>query len=84
MTELALRDWMQWMVEYRQRSPGAAAYLQWVPADPRAVTVSVAWPEPQQTSVVSDPACAEITLRLGLGAGVIPTNYRCFTTAVYP
>ncbi|MEO8186266.1 MAG: type IV pilus modification protein PilV [Burkholderiaceae bacterium] len=84
MNELALRDWTQWRVEYRQRSPGAAAYLQWNAADPRAVTMSVAWPEPQQTSGVADPICAEITLRLGLGAGVIPANYRCFTTAVFP
>ncbi len=27
--ELARRDWEQWRIEYRQRSPGAAAYLQW-------------------------------------------------------
>lgn len=82
--ELARRDWEQWRVEYRQRSPGAAAYLQWDNTDQRFVTVSVAWPEPQQTSGIADPACTEIVGRLGLGAGVIPANYRCFTTAVFP
>lgn len=84
ITELAFRDWTQWIAEYRQRSPGAAAYLQWVPADARSITMSVAWPEPQQTSGIADPLCDEITVRLGLGAGTIPANYRCFTTAVFP
>ena len=83
-TELVVRDWAQWRAEYRQRSPGAAAYLHWVPADRHAITVSVAWPEPQQTSGVADPACTEITARVGLGAGTIPVNYRCFTTTVFP
>lgn len=83
-TELAFRDWTQWIAEYRQRSPGAAAYLHWVPADARSITVSVAWPEPQQTSGVDDPLCAEISGRLGLAAGIIPSTYRCFTTAVFP
>lgn len=82
--ELARRDWAQWRVEYRQRSPGAAAYLHWVLADRHSITMSVAWPEPQQTSGVADPACTEITARLGFGAGTIPLNYRCFTTAVFP
>jgi len=82
--ELAFRDWTQWIAEYRQRSPGAAAYLQWIPADARSITMSVAWPEPQQTSGVADPICTEISGRLGLAAGVIPANYRCFTTAVFP
>ncbi len=85
ITELAFRDWTQWIAEYRQRSPGAAAYLQWdLLLDGRFVTVSVAWPEPQQTSGIADPACDEITVRLGLVAGTIPANYRCFTTAVFP
>src|SRR5687768_10359068 len=83
-TELAFRDWTQWVAEYRQRSPGAAAYLQWILTDRRSVTISVAWPEPQQTSGVADPICTEISGRLGLAAGVIPANYRCFTTAVFP
>ena len=82
MNELARRDWEQWRVEYRQRSPGAAAYLQWDPADTRYVTVSVAWPEPQS---VADPdpnaLCNRINLRLGVA---IPANYRCFETAVFP
>jgi len=80
--ELALRDWTQWLVEYRQRSPGAAAYLQWDPVDARFVTVSVAWPEPQ---AVADPdpnaLCNRINVRLGVA---IPANYRCFETAVFP
>lgn len=80
--ELARRDWEQWRVEYRQRSPGAAAYVQWDSADPRYVTVSVAWPEPQS---VADPdplaLCNQINLRLGVA---IPANYRCFETAVFP
>lgn len=82
--ELAFRDWTQWTAEYRQRSPGAAAYLQWDLVDRRYLTVSVAWPEPQQTSGIADPLCDEISIRLGLGAGTIPVNYRCFTTAVFP
>ena len=82
--ELAFRDWTQWTAEYRQRSPGAAAYLQWDLVDRRYLTVSVAWPEPQQTSGIADPLCDEITARLGLAAGTIPLNYRCFTTAVFP
>ena len=80
--ELARRDWEQWRIEYRQRSPGAAAYLQWDNADGRFVTVSVAWPEPQS---VADPdpnsLCNQINLRLGVA---IPANYRCFETAVFP
>ena len=80
ITELARRDWQQWVVEYRQRSPGAAAYLQWDPADTRFVTVSVAWPEPQSTGG-ADPLCAAINLRLTVA---IPANYRCFETAVFP
>ncbi len=79
--ELAFRDWTQWIAEYRQRSPGAAAYLQWVPADARSITVSVAWPEPQQVSGVADPLCTAINLRLAVA---IPANYRCFETAVFP
>ena len=79
-TELAFRDWTQWQAEYRQRSPGAAAYLAWDPADARSITVSVAWPEPQNTAL-ADPLCTAINLRLGVA---IPVNYRCFETAVFP
>lgn len=78
--ELAFRDWTQWIAEYRQRSPGAAAYLQWDPADTRFITVSVGWPEPQSTAG-ADPLCTAINLRLGVA---IPANYRCFETAVFP
>ena len=66
ITELAFRDWTQWIAEYRQRSPGAAAYLQWDPADTRSITISVAWPEPQSTAG-ADPLCAAINARLRRG-----------------
>jgi type IV pilus assembly protein PilV len=79
-TELAFRDWNQWIAEYRQRSPGSAAYLDWDPADPRRIIVSVGWPEPQNT-LQADPICTEVAGRLGV---VIPINYRCFTTSVFP
>jgi type IV pilus assembly protein PilV len=80
ITELAFRDWTQWIAEYRQRSPGAAAYAQWNPADTRSITISVAWPEPQSTTG-ADPLCAAINARLGVA---IPATYRCFETAVFP
>ena len=78
--ERAFRDWTQWIAEYRQRSPGAAAYLQWDLTDTRSITVSVGWPEPQSTTG-ADPLCATINLRLAVA---IPANYRCFETAVFP
>lgn len=78
--QLALRDWVQWIAEYRRRSPGSAAYLQWdFLNDPRSIVVSVAWPEPQATGV--DPLCGVINGRLGVA---IPANYRCFETALFP
>ena len=77
--ELARRDWVQWVAEYRRRSPASAAYVQWNPADPRSIVVSVAWPEPQAAAV--DPLCGVINGRLGVA---IPANYRCFETAVFP
>ena len=78
--QLAFRDWAQWTAEYRQRSPGAAAYTRWVAADPRSITISVAWPEPQSTTG-ADPLCTAINARLGVA---IPATYRCFETAVFP
>lgn len=80
VNELAFRDWAQWVAEYRRRSPASAAYTQWVPTDARAITVSVAWPEPQ-SGALADPTCTEINARLSV---TIPANYRCFTTAVFP
>ena len=80
ITQLAVRDWTQWTAEYRQRSPGAAAYTRWVAADPRSITISVAWPEPQSTTG-ADPLCTAINARLGVA---IPATYRCFETAVFP
>ena len=77
--ELAFRDWVQWVTEFRRRTPASAAYLQWNPADTRSVLVSVAWPEPQQTAL--DPLCDAINLRLGVA---IPVTYRCYESAVFP
>ena len=79
--ELAFRDRQQWFAEYRQRSPGSAAYFQWNAADPRSILVSVAWPEPQQT--VADPLCTQINLRPVVTVA-IPAGYRCFESAVFP
>ncbi len=80
-TELAARDQIRWFAELRRRIPASAAYIQWTVADPRALTVSVAWPEPQQAGAVADPMCAAINVRLAV---TIPTTYRCFETAIYP
>jgi type IV pilus assembly protein PilV len=78
--ELAFRDWVQWIAEYRRRIPGAAAYLQWDAADRRFARVFLAWPEPQATGG-ADPACTTINGVLGVA---IPANYRCLQTAVFP
>lgn len=78
--ELAFRDWVQWIAEYRRRSPGSAAYLQWDDADRRFVGVFLAWPEPQATGG-ADPACVTINGVLGVA---IPATYRCLQTAVFP
>lgn len=78
--EVSRRDWAQWLVELRRRIPASAAYLQWSAADVRKVTVSIAWPEPQQTTV-ADPACVDINSRLSVA---IPITYRCYESAIYP
>lgn len=83
VNNVTLRDWNQWTTEYRRRSPGSAAYIQWDADDPRSVTVSVAWPEPQSTTG-ADPLCAQINARLALAGNAIPATYRCFETAVFP
>ncbi len=79
--ELAARDLVQWIAEYRRRTPGSAAYFTWDPADPRAILVSIAWPEPQQT--VADPLCTQINGYPVVGVP-IPPMYRCYETAVFP
>lgn len=79
--ELAARDQIRWFAELRRRIPASAAYIQWTPADPRALTVSVAWAEPQQAGAAADPLCTAINTRLTV---TIPTTYRCFETAIYP
>ena len=80
-TELAARDRIRWFAELRRRIPASAAYIQWTVGDPRALTVSVAWPEPQQAGAAADPLCVLINTRLAV---TIPTTYRCFETAIYP
>lgn len=81
VAERSARDLTQWFAEYRRRSPGSAAYLEWVGADPRSILVSVAWPEPQQT--VADPLCAQINAYPYV-AVPIPVTYRCYETRVFP
>ena len=81
VTERSARDVTQWFAEYRRRSPGAAAYIEWDAADPRSILVSVGWPEPQQT--VPDPLCTAINLYPYVTMDM-PANYRCFETRVFP
>ena len=79
----AFRDWTQWIAEFRRRTAGSAAYIEWNgPADPRSVLVTVAWPEPQNTAGIMDPICAAINGRVA--AGSITTNYRCYEAAIFP
>lgn len=80
--ELAFRDRIQWFAEYRQRTPGSAAYFQWNAADPRTILVSVAWPEPQATTA-PDPLCIQMNA-YPVVTVPIPATYRCFETAIYP
>ena len=83
INELADRDQIRWFAELRRRLPASAAYIQWDALDHRALTVSVAWAEPQQTGGApgADPLCLVINARLTV---TIPNNYRCFETAIYP
>lgn len=85
--EVAARDLNHWAAELRRRIPASAAYLQWNVADPRLLTVSIAWPEPL-TGTGADPfsgsspsLCTTINGRLGVA---IPAGYRCYETAVFP
>ena len=80
IAQVATRDLDQWAIELRRRIPGAAAYLQWDVADPRLLTVSLAWPEPLAGAAV-DPRCTAIATRLTV---TIPAGYRCYETAVFP
>ena len=79
----AFRDWTQWVSEFRRRTAGSAAYIEWNgPADPRSVLITVAWPEPQNTGAIIDPVCTAINGRVA--ANNIPANYRCYEAAVFP
>jgi len=88
--EVAARDLSHWAAELRRRIPASAAYLQWNVADPRLLTVSIAWPEPLSREPVTSAdvfvgtgtsLCATINTRLGVA---IPAGYRCYETAVFP
>ena len=78
--EVAARDLNHWAAELRRRIPASTTYLQWNVADPRLLTVSLAWPEPQAGAAV-DPLCTAINTRLSV---TIPAGYRCYETAVFP
>jgi type IV pilus assembly protein PilV len=80
VAEVAARDLNQWGAELRRRIPVSTAYLQWNVADPRLLTVSLAWPEPQAGAAV-DPLCTTINTRLTVA---IPAGYRCYETAIFP
>ena len=78
----AFRDWTQWIAEFRRRTAGSAAYIEWNgPAGPNSLLVTVAWPEPQNTAGV-DLVCNAINGRVA--AGAIPANYRCYEASVFP
>jgi len=84
--ELAQRDWDQWIIEYRRRSPGSTAYTQWDGVnDPRSILLSVGWSEPQSNPTLStagiDPICDAINNQVGAS---IPLTYRCYQTAIFP
>jgi type IV pilus assembly protein PilV len=76
--QVATRDLDEWRIELRRRVPGSAAYIQWDPANPSWVTVSIAWAEPQATG--NDAVCDALVA----GGAVIPANYRCYQTRVFP
>lgn len=78
-SDLAFRDWTQWIAEFRRRVPGSAAYIFWDTTDTGSVLVSVAWPEPQNTSGTDD-VCTAINGR----GGLVPANYRCYESTVFP
>ena len=79
--DAAFRDWTQWIAEFRRRTAGSAAFLEWDPADARSVRVSVAWPEPQNADGMDLVVCDAIRIRIGT---TIPANYRCYEAAVFP
>ena len=76
--QVATRDLDEWRIELRRRIPTGAAYIAWDPANPSWVTVSIAWAEPQ--TVGADAVCDALVV----GGAVIPANYRCYQTRVFP
>ena len=76
--QVAARDLDEWRIELRRRIPTGGAYAAWDPANPSWVTVSIAWAEPQAAG--NDAVCDAL---VGGGA-VIPANYRCYQTRVFP
>ena len=85
--EVATRDLNQWTAELRRRLPLSAAYIDFDPADPRMVEVTLAWPEPTQVGTLAstgpptDAICDD--LNATFGAGLTPI-YRCYRTAIFP
>jgi type IV pilus assembly protein PilV len=80
--ELAARDWVQWGAELRRRLPASAAYIDWDPADPTRLVVSVAWMEPTaQADTDLQSLCNVLAARHGV---VIPANYRCYEAGIRP
>jgi type IV pilus assembly protein PilV len=80
--QVATRDLDEWRIELRRRIPGAAAYIQWDPANPSWITVAMAWAEPQAPARAAgdDVVCDALE---GAGA-TIPGNFRCYQTRVFP
>jgi type IV pilus assembly protein PilV len=76
--QVATRDMDEWRIELRRRMPGSAAYVAWDAANPVWVDISIAWAEPQAAG--ADAVCDA----LRLAGAVIPANYRCYQTRVFP
>jgi type IV pilus assembly protein PilV len=85
--EVVTRDLDQWAVELRRRLPGSAAYIAFDPLNTQWATVTLAWPEPQADeatgplSTGADAVCGAV--RLGVDPS-LPTNFRCYSTMVFP
>lgn len=87
--DVATRDLAQWRAELRRRIPLSAVYVE-PPAGElnfRFLQVTVAWPEPTQTTSGAalqtgvDPLCEDLNTRFGAG---LAEFYRCYRTAIFP
>lgn len=76
--DIARRDLQQWQRDLRRRVPGAAALVEWSPAEPLMARIHVAVPAP--LAAAADPAC----LVFGARTAAVPETYRCHSLAVYP